>query len=241
VDQILDLFHQQERRGNAADPRVLFGTAVVFVLAVLFRWKYVLLFLFASRDDDRASVYQWGGTSDIVVDRNMMLFIADDRDRHRPHLLHLHPGTEPRAARRLTTTIPVEILFAAGRGSRRPEQRVHTRRTSPRSTSGSRRRTGSRETAAAGSRGSTAWFAGTISARSSRHAGGLQLHPGADGGAAVPRVSVVPFAFPFDRDPDLLSRELAKMAARFGRRSPRGSGGRSAWTASAGSPTRSTA
>ena len=29
-------------------------------------------------------------------------------------------------------------------------------------------------------------------------------------------VSVVPFAFPFDRDPDFLSRELAKMAARFG-------------------------
>ena len=29
-------------------------------------------------------------------------------------------------------------------------------------------------------------------------------------------VSVVPFAFPFDRDPDLLSLELGKMAARFG-------------------------
>lgn len=29
-------------------------------------------------------------------------------------------------------------------------------------------------------------------------------------------VSVVPFAFPFDRDPGLLSRELEKMAARFG-------------------------
>ena len=27
---------------------------------------------------------------------------------------------------------------------------------------------------------------------------------------------MVPFAFPFDRDPDSLSRELAKMAARFG-------------------------
>ncbi|HQU13536.1 MAG TPA: 2-hydroxyacyl-CoA dehydratase, partial [Thermodesulfobacteriota bacterium] len=29
-------------------------------------------------------------------------------------------------------------------------------------------------------------------------------------------VSVVPFAFPFDRDPGVLSRELAKMAERFG-------------------------
>jgi len=29
-------------------------------------------------------------------------------------------------------------------------------------------------------------------------------------------VSVVPFAFPFDRDPGFLSREMEKMAARFG-------------------------
>jgi len=29
-------------------------------------------------------------------------------------------------------------------------------------------------------------------------------------------VSVVPFAFPFDRDPDFLSREIGKMATRFG-------------------------
>lgn len=31
----------------AADPRVLFFAAVLFVLAVLFRWKAVMLFLFA--------------------------------------------------------------------------------------------------------------------------------------------------------------------------------------------------
>ncbi len=31
----------------AADPRILFGLAVVLVVAVLMRWKYVILLLFA--------------------------------------------------------------------------------------------------------------------------------------------------------------------------------------------------
>jgi hypothetical protein len=61
----------------AADPRVLFGTAVVFVLAVLFRWKYVLLFLFAIGATMTVLRYTGGeGTSDIVVDRSMVLFIG---------------------------------------------------------------------------------------------------------------------------------------------------------------------
>jgi len=61
----------------AADPRVLFGTAVVFVLAVLFRWKYVLLFLFAIGATMAVlRTSGGGGSSDIVVDRSMMLFIG---------------------------------------------------------------------------------------------------------------------------------------------------------------------
>jgi len=61
----------------AADPRVLFGTVVIFVLAVLFRWKYVLLFLFAIGATMTVLKYTGGGgPSDIVVDRNMMLFIG---------------------------------------------------------------------------------------------------------------------------------------------------------------------
>jgi hypothetical protein len=61
----------------AADPRVLFGTAVVFVLAILFRWKYVLLFLFAIGATMTVLRYTGGeGTSDIVVDRSMVLFIG---------------------------------------------------------------------------------------------------------------------------------------------------------------------
>ena len=61
----------------AADPRVLFGTVVIFVLAVMFRWKYVLLFLFAIGATMTVLRYTGGGgTSETIVDRNMMLFIG---------------------------------------------------------------------------------------------------------------------------------------------------------------------
>ena len=77
MDQILEFFASKSVAEMAADPRVLFGTAVVFVLAVLFRWKYVLLFLFAIGATMTVLRYTGGGgSSDIVVDRNMMLFIA---------------------------------------------------------------------------------------------------------------------------------------------------------------------
>jgi len=77
VDQILEFFTIKSVAEMAADPRVLFGTAVVFVLAVLFRWKYVLLFLFAIGATMTVIKYTGGGgSSDIVVDRNMMLFVG---------------------------------------------------------------------------------------------------------------------------------------------------------------------
>lgn len=61
----------------AADPRILFGTVVIFVLAVLFRWKYVLLFLFAIGATMTVLRYTGGGgSSEMVVDRSMMLFIG---------------------------------------------------------------------------------------------------------------------------------------------------------------------
>lgn len=46
MEQILDFITSASVMELAADPRVLFAAAVVFVLAALFRWKYVLLFLF---------------------------------------------------------------------------------------------------------------------------------------------------------------------------------------------------
>lgn len=77
MDQILDFFTSKSIAEMAADPRVLFGTAVVFVLAVLFRWKYVLLFLFAIGATMTVLRYTGGGgASETIVDRNMMLFIG---------------------------------------------------------------------------------------------------------------------------------------------------------------------
>ncbi len=77
MDQIIDFLTSKSLAEMAADPRILFGTGVVFVLAVLFRWKYVLLFLFAIGATMTVLRYTGGGgSSDIVVDRNMMLFIG---------------------------------------------------------------------------------------------------------------------------------------------------------------------
>ena len=77
MDQIIDFLTSKSLAEMAADPRVLFGTVVIFVLAVLFRWKYVLLFLFAIGATMAVLRYTGGGgTSEIVVDRSMMLFIG---------------------------------------------------------------------------------------------------------------------------------------------------------------------
>ena len=77
MDQIIDFLTSKSLAEMAADPRVLFGTVVVFILAVLFRWKYVLLFLFAIGATMAVLRYSGeGGSSEIIVDRSMMLFIG---------------------------------------------------------------------------------------------------------------------------------------------------------------------
>ena len=77
MDQIVEFLTSRTLAEMAADPRVLFGTAVVFVLAVLFRWKYVLLFLFAIGATMTVLRYTGGGgTSETIVDRNMILFVG---------------------------------------------------------------------------------------------------------------------------------------------------------------------
>ena len=77
MDQIIDFLTSKSLAEMAADPRLLFGVAVIFVLAVLFRWKYVLLFLFAIGATMTVLRYTGGGgASDNIVDRNMMLFIG---------------------------------------------------------------------------------------------------------------------------------------------------------------------
>jgi hypothetical protein len=77
VDQILEFLTSRTLAEMAADPRILFGTVVIFVLAVLFRWKYVLLFLFAIGATMAVLRYTGGGgASETIVDRNMLLFIG---------------------------------------------------------------------------------------------------------------------------------------------------------------------
>jgi hypothetical protein len=77
VDQIIEFLTSKSLAEMAADPRVLFGTVVLFVLAVLFRWKYVLLFMFAIGATMTVLRYTGGGGgSETIVDRNMLLFIG---------------------------------------------------------------------------------------------------------------------------------------------------------------------
>ncbi|HEX2720942.1 MAG TPA: hypothetical protein VHM71_08315 [Candidatus Deferrimicrobium sp.] len=77
MDQIIDFLTSKTFAEMAADSRVLFGIVVIFVLAVLFRWKYVLLFLFAIGATMAVLRYTGGGgSSDTIVDRSMILFIG---------------------------------------------------------------------------------------------------------------------------------------------------------------------
>jgi len=47
VNEILDFLTNAKIMELASDTRVLFGVGALFVLSILFRWKYVLLLLFA--------------------------------------------------------------------------------------------------------------------------------------------------------------------------------------------------
>ena len=77
MDQIIEFLTSKTLAEMAADPRVLFATGVIFVLVVLFRWKYVLLFLFAIGATMTVLRYTGGGgTSENIVDRSMMMFIG---------------------------------------------------------------------------------------------------------------------------------------------------------------------
>ena len=77
MEQVLEFLTSKSLAEMAADPRVLFGTAVLFVIAVLLRWKYVLLFLFAAGATMIVLRYAGGGVSDdTIIDRNMALFIG---------------------------------------------------------------------------------------------------------------------------------------------------------------------
>ena len=73
MKQILDFLTSASVMDLAADQRVLVAAAVVFVLAVLFRWKYVLLFLFGTGGILTVVRYSHarGGAS---IDDNLVIF-----------------------------------------------------------------------------------------------------------------------------------------------------------------------
>ena len=74
MDQILDYLTSASIFELASDSRVLFGTAVVFVLAVLFRWKYVLLFLFGIGATFAVMRYANVSGGEASLDRNLVIF-----------------------------------------------------------------------------------------------------------------------------------------------------------------------
>lgn len=77
MDQILEFLTSKNLAEMAADSRILVATGILFVLAVLFRWKYVLLFLFAIGATLTVLRYSGGGGStEAIVDRNMILFVV---------------------------------------------------------------------------------------------------------------------------------------------------------------------
>jgi len=94
MKEIIDFLMSARIMELATDPRVLFATAVVFVIAVLLRWKYVLLFLFGvggilavvrytnpgagTGPDDQQMVFFVGGVLVIAVVLIYFLFIKGD-------------------------------------------------------------------------------------------------------------------------------------------------------------------
>jgi hypothetical protein len=74
MKQILDFLTSASIMDLAADPRVLFGAAVVFVLAVLFRWKYVLLFLFGIGGTMAVIRFANVAGGEASIDRNLLTF-----------------------------------------------------------------------------------------------------------------------------------------------------------------------
>jgi hypothetical protein len=74
VTEILDFLTNAKIMELLADSRVLFAVGVLFVFAVLFRWKYVLLFLFAFGATMAVIRYSNLESGDVSLDRNLVIF-----------------------------------------------------------------------------------------------------------------------------------------------------------------------
>jgi hypothetical protein len=74
MQNILDTLTNASIMELANDPRVLFGAAVLFVLALLFRWKYVLLFLFGVGGTIAVIRYTNAAGGETSLDKNILTF-----------------------------------------------------------------------------------------------------------------------------------------------------------------------
>jgi hypothetical protein len=76
MKEIIDFLLSARIMELATDPRVLFATAVVFVIAVLMRWKFVLLFLLGAGAILAVVRYTNPGAGGVPGDQQMLLFIG---------------------------------------------------------------------------------------------------------------------------------------------------------------------
>ncbi len=74
MNEVLDFLTNAKIMELAGDPRVLFGAGLLFVLAVLFRWKFVLLLLFATAGTLAVIRYANLEGGQATLDQNLVTF-----------------------------------------------------------------------------------------------------------------------------------------------------------------------
>ena len=74
MDEILDFLTNAKIMELASDTRVLLGVGVLLVFAVLFRWKYILLLLFALGGTLAVIRYANLETGQASLDRSLITF-----------------------------------------------------------------------------------------------------------------------------------------------------------------------
>ncbi|HEY7586378.1 MAG TPA: hypothetical protein VH866_07710 [Candidatus Deferrimicrobiaceae bacterium] len=73
---IVDFLTSAQIMELATDPRVLFLAAVVFVIAALFRWKLILLLMFAIGGVLAVVRYTSPSAGGGVVDKELLIFVG---------------------------------------------------------------------------------------------------------------------------------------------------------------------
>jgi drug/metabolite transporter (DMT)-like permease len=74
LNEILDYLTNAKIMELAKDTRVLFGAGVLFVLAVIFRWKYVLALLMGLAGTMAVIRYANLGEGEAAIDQNLITF-----------------------------------------------------------------------------------------------------------------------------------------------------------------------